>query len=92
MRHCYYYSLHLLGSCIYVGSYVNQYPQTAVFFFVVGLAICLVVWTLLLTLTPSFVGILQVVQKSLRNNRVEGKTLAKMDLELQNSGGEVWHF
>ena len=35
----------------------------------VGLAILLVVWTLLLTLTPGRVGISQVAQKSFRNNK-----------------------
>ena len=70
---------------------MKEYQQTAGF---VGLAIHLEVRTPLLTLTPGCVGISQIVQKSLRNNkqRVEGKTLTNTDLELQNSGGKVWHF
>ena len=44
---------------------MKQYPQTAGF---VGLAVHLVVWTLLI-LTPGRVGISQVVQKSLKNSK-----------------------
>ena len=67
---------------------IKNHPQTAGF---VGLVIPLVMRTPLLTLKRACVGISQVVQKSLRNNKqwIKGNTLTNMDLELKISGGEV---
>ena len=60
----------------------------------VGLAVHLVVWTPLLTLTLGRVGISQFVQKKKPKTKQQcgRKKQTNTDLELQNLGDEVWHF
>ena len=48
----------------------------------VGFVVRLAVWTLLLILTPGYVGISQVVQKSLRNNKQQKEGGRKKQIQI----------
>ena len=66
----------------------------------VGLGVHLVVWALLLILTPDHVGISQVVKKKTKQkNKIKNKQTNRgwkektnIDPELQKAGSWSWHF